>query len=54
MVAAGLVYLTGSHVRFLAPDFHSFVTAAYVVPLVAEVSFCLWLLIKGVKVKRTQ
>ena len=42
---SGLVYLTGSVLRFMAPDVHGFVAPAYVVPLIAETAFCLWLLI---------
>lgn len=49
LVAAGLVYLIGSYVRFLTPHYLSLVTPAYIVPVVAEVSFCVWLLVKGVK-----
>lgn len=42
---SGLVYLTGSVLRFLAPEFHGIVAPAYGVPLLAETAFCLWLLI---------
>lgn len=42
---SGLVYLTGSVLRFLAPDLHGLVAPAYVLPLIAETAFCLWLLI---------
>lgn len=45
--AAGVVYLFGSLVRFLAPDLHGAVEPLYLVPLLAEVAFCLWLLFKG-------
>lgn len=41
---SGLVYLSGSILRFVAPDLHGSVAPAYVVPLVAETAFCLWLL----------
>ena len=47
--AAGVVYLAGSFTRFVLPVFHGVVEPAYVVPLVAELSFCLWLLVKGVR-----
>jgi len=47
--AAGVVYLAGSFTLFLAPAHVSLVEPAYVVPLLAELSFCLWLLIKGVR-----
>ena len=42
---SGVVYLTGSVLRFVAPELHGFITAAYVLPLIAETAFCLWLLI---------
>ena len=41
---SGLVYLTGSTLRFAAPDLHSFAGPAYLVPLIAETAFCLWLI----------
>ena len=47
--AAGVVYLAGSFTLFLAPEHVSLVEPAYAVPLLAELSFCLWLLIKGVR-----
>lgn len=42
---SGLVYLMGSVLRFAAPELHGFIAPAYLVPLVAETAFCLWLLI---------
>lgn len=47
--AAGPVYVAGSAVRFLAPDYLGLVQPAYGVPLVAETAFCLWLLVRGVR-----
>jgi len=49
LFAAGVVYLAGSFARFLAPGYISYIEPAYIVPVIAEVSFCLWLLIKGVR-----
>ncbi|MEJ2060475.1 MAG: DUF4386 domain-containing protein [Gammaproteobacteria bacterium] len=49
--AAAVVYLVGSFTRFLVPDYVSLVEPAYVIPLLAELSFCLWLLIKGIKTR---
>lgn len=49
LAAAGVVYLIGSLTRFLLPEFMSMLTPIYLVPLVAELSFCMFLLIKGVK-----
>jgi hypothetical protein len=48
LVAAGVVYLVGSYLRFLAPALAGPFQMAYALPLVAETAFCLWLLIKGV------
>ncbi|CUH63770.1 hypothetical protein TG4357_00880 [Thalassovita gelatinovora] len=42
--AAGVVYLTGSLSRFVAPDFNASMQIAYLLPLIAETGFCLWLL----------
>jgi hypothetical protein len=52
MAAAGLVYLTGSYLLFLAPAQAEMFQAAYLVPLVAELALCLWLLLRGVNVER--
>jgi hypothetical protein len=49
LIAAGVVYLAGSLTRFLLPDYISYITPAYIVPLIAELLFCLWLLVKGVR-----
>jgi hypothetical protein len=49
LMAAAVVYLGGSLTRFLAPDYVSLVAPIYVVPIAAELSFCLWLLLKGVR-----
>lgn len=51
LAAAGLVYLAGSFTRFLYPEYMSSIEAIYIVPLVAELSFSLWLLVKGVSVR---
>lgn len=42
--AAGLVYLSGSALRFLAPGLSAGFAPAYAVPLVAELALALWLL----------
>jgi hypothetical protein len=56
-VAAGMVYLIGSYTRFLAPDYADAVQPAYAIAVIAEVSLCLWLLLKGgnitVRMRRT-
>lgn len=48
LVAAGLVYLAGSYLRFLLPEAHAAFQPAYLVTLVAELAFCLYLLARGV------
>ncbi|WP_375173134.1 DUF4386 domain-containing protein [Pseudooceanicola sp.] len=42
---AGLVYLIGSATRFVAPEINAVIQPAYLVPVVAELSFALWLLL---------
>ncbi len=44
---SGMVYLTGSVLRLLAPDLGAAFAPAYALPLVAEILFCLWLLAFG-------
>ena len=48
--------LTQKHIHYfmqelpvLLPDYVSFVEPFYIIPLIAELSFCLWLIVKGVK-----
>jgi hypothetical protein len=48
---AAFVYFTDSIVHFLEPNLASNLALMMVVPVVAELSLCLWLLIKGVKRK---
>ena len=49
LIAAGMVYLAGSFIRFAGPGDVSIVQPAYVIPLVAELAFCSWLLVKGLR-----
>jgi hypothetical protein len=49
LMAAALVYLLGTLTRFVVPDYLSLIEPLYIVPLIAELSFCLWLLLKGVR-----
>ena len=49
MLAAGLVYLTGSSLVFLAPALVEDFAMAYAVPVLAEATFALWLIVRGVK-----
>ena len=48
MAAAG-VYFIGSYTRFLFPEYLPLVEPLYMVAFVAELSFCLWLLIRGIR-----
>jgi hypothetical protein len=47
-MAAAAVYPTGSFTRFLFPGFVSLIAPIYIVPFIAELSFCLRLIVKGV------
>ena len=47
--AAALVYLAGSFTLFLVPQYSAIVQPAYIIPLLAETAFCLWLLIRGIR-----
>lgn len=50
---AGLCYLTDSFALFLAPSFANRIFPAILFPcFLAEVSLCLWLIVKGVDVQR--
>ena len=51
MVFASLGYLVGSLTLFLFPNYAGAVTPVYVAPLIGELSLCLWLLIKGVRLQ---
>ena len=52
MQIAGLCYLTNSFAQLLAPKFAQILFPAILAPsLIGELSFCLWLLIRGVNVK---
>lgn len=48
IAAAGGVYLAGSGILLLAPAYSAGMQSAYVIPAIAETSFCLWLLVRGV------
>ncbi len=49
MALAALVYLVGSVTRFLSPGHANTLVPLYGVPLIAELSLSLWLMIKGVR-----
>jgi len=52
VAASGPVYLVGSYLSLLAPHAATSFDVAYVLPLVAELALCLWLLVRGVDVAR--
>ncbi len=54
LVAAGLVYLAGSLTRFISPGLLEVIAPIYIVPLIAELAFCLWLLVRGIRVRPNQ
>jgi len=47
---AGLIYIVGSTMEFLFPGFGVTFQPAYIIPSVAEIVTCLWLLIRGINV----
>lgn len=47
IAASGCVYLIGSALRFLSPAAAPAFEPFYLVPLIGESAFCLWLLFKG-------
>ena len=47
LAGAGVVYLAGTALRVAAPDLHPLIQPAYLLPLLAETAFCLWLLIRA-------
>jgi hypothetical protein len=49
--SAGVVYLVGSYTLFLLPDLAPRLAPIYVVALIAELAFCGWLLVKGVRLR---
>jgi hypothetical protein len=51
LIAAAIVYLSGSFTLFLFPSHVSLIKPLYIVPFIAELSFCLWLMVKGVNRK---
>ena len=53
MLAFGaLVYLVGSFMHVLAPEFVEEFEPAYILPFVAELSLAIWLVVKGVNVQQ--
>ncbi len=44
LMASAAVYLVGSLSALLAPDFAAKIELVYLIPLVSETAFCLWLL----------
>ncbi len=47
LMAAGAVYWIGSFTRFLAPEAQAMVQPLYLVPLLVELGFALWLLLRA-------
>ena len=55
MQLAGLSYLVNSFALLLAPNFLALISPAILLPpFIGELSFCLWLLLKGVNVEQWQ
>ncbi|MFO7604422.1 MAG: DUF4386 domain-containing protein [Gammaproteobacteria bacterium] len=49
LIGGALVYLLGSYSHFIFPDQASLMEPLYIIPLLAELSFCLWLLLRGIR-----
>ncbi|MCA1285474.1 DUF4386 domain-containing protein [Salipiger bermudensis] len=47
IAAAGVVYILGSAILFMAPAMADLFAPAYLLPVLSETAFCLWLLIRG-------
>lgn len=47
LTAAAVVYLAGSTLRVLAPAALDVFAPAYAIPLLAELAFCVWLLVRA-------
>jgi uncharacterized protein DUF4386 len=54
MTIAGLSYLTNSFTLILAPTYAGTISPILVLALIGELSFCLWLIVKGVNVPKWQ
>ncbi len=52
LMLATFGYLTGIFTAFLFPDYAANIELVYIQPAMAEISFCLWLLLRGVKVRQ--
>lgn len=50
--AAAVVYILGSFIRFLFPDIFFLIQPLYLIPLIAELSVGIWLLLKGVDLNK--
>lgn len=47
---SAVVYLAGGYCRFVFPQYVDFLQPAYFIPFIAELAFCLWLLIRSVRI----
>lgn len=52
VMVAGAAYLIGSYTLFLFPEYSAAIAPIYIVPLISEVSLCIWLLVKGVDLEQ--
>ncbi|ARE38884.1 hypothetical protein RGUI_0743 [Rhodovulum sp. P5] len=52
LTAAGAIYATGAAIRFGSPELLSLVQPLYAICLIAELAFCLWLLLRGPRVRQ--
>lgn len=49
LAGSGAVYLAGSATALLAPGLNAALQPAYLLPLMAETGFCLWLMARGMR-----
>jgi nitrate reductase NapE component len=52
MAVAGVSYLTNSFTLILAPTYAMLISPILVLSFIGELSFCLWLIVKGVNVAK--
>lgn len=52
LAGSGAVYLAGSVTALFAPALNAAMQPAYVLPLLAETAFCLWLMDRGLRLPR--
>jgi hypothetical protein len=52
LIVAAVVYLSGSYTRFLSPESVPLMKPFYLIPLITELLFCFYLLVRGLKTQK--